>query len=829
MGRSSPRCTRSRALARASSPPDRTGPRPAGRARLAALTAVLLALPGPAWAVRDWHEHYLEARDKLIPAGRCPQALKSLQDAVKLKPGSALNLQTYGLQFVDYVPYYWMGVCHLEAGDDLRALEMFKKEEDARAIRNNKSLYGDLTRKRAEAVSLRDARISREARAEIQRLLRESADLARRRSFEDALTRLAQAESLARSLDPDTLRSVTEARERIRATEKELQDAAARVQRIEQRLGEALRLLEGGEPTEAQVAFEDVLALDRENAQALEGKRAAQERIRASITRRQQAEALQQGKALFEAQQYEQALRPLAEAASPEAREMSSQARAILERMRKARELQAEIDALLAKGEGLYKSGKWAEAAVAFEGVLRRDPAHPKAKERLTVAERRTGEAMFARWIPDREPDLNLFWPERAEVDVPTVTVRGVAIDDRGIERVEFRVAGRLVAEQLPPPRLDSGEPQRNLPFNRELSLEPGPNEVEVTATDSGGHRRSETWRVTRRLRFYETSLFVPSAAAAAVGLLGTGLVAQRVRRRRALRRRFNPYIAGAPVLDEDMFFGREKLTQRMLNVLHHNSLMITGERRIGKTTFLYHLKKILTVDEGSDYRFFPVFVDLQGVPEHGFFHALMTDVVETLGLSPATLGALRYAAESDGYDGRDFSHDLQRVVEELKTRTDRKVKLALLIDEVDVLNEYSERINQRLRSIFMKTFSENLVAVMSGVGVKRTWNSEVSPWYNFFDEIEITALSREEAEALVRTPVAGVFRYQGEAVERILELSQRKPYLVQKFCIHAVNRMLEDGRTTVRASDVEAARPAVMYEGRGDARPEGAPSHVSA
>jgi hypothetical protein len=133
----------------------------------------------------------------------------------------------------------------------------------------------------------------------------------------------------------------------------------------------------------------------------------------------------------------------------------------------------------------------------------------------------------------------------------------------------------------------------------------------------------------------------------------------------------------------------------------------------------------------------------------------------------------------------------------------------------VDVLNEYSERVNQRLRGIFMKTFSENLVAVMSGVGVKRTWNSEVSPWYNFFDEIEITAFSREEAEALIKTPVAGVFRYESDAVERILELSQKKPYLVQKLCIHAVNRILEEGRTTVRSADVEAAHQAVLYEGR--------------
>jgi hypothetical protein len=140
-------------------------------------------------------------------------------------------------------------------------------------------------------------------------------------------------------------------------------------------------------------------------------------------------------------------------------------------------------------------------------------------------------------------------------------------------------------------------------------------------------------------------------------------------------------------------------------------------------------------------------------------------------------------------------------------------VKLALLIDEVDVLNEYSESVNQRLRGIFMKSFSENLVAVMSGVGIKRRWKSEVSPWYNFFDEIELLSFSRQEAEALVREPVGGVFRWQPEAVERVLELSQLKPYLVQKLCVHAVNRMLEQGRSTIRLEDIDAARGAALAE----------------
>ena len=328
---------------------------------------------------------------------------------------------------------------------------------------------------------------------------------------------------------------------------------------------------------------------------------------------------------------------------------------------------------------------------------------------------------------------------------------------------------------------------------------------------------------MTRRLRFYETRYFLPSVLGASLGLLGLGFAAQRFRRRQALKRRFNPYIAGAPVMDDAMFFGRQKLLTRLLNVLHHNSLMITGERRIGKTTFLYHLRRVLTEDEGSEYRFFPVLIDLQGVPETQFFPALISDILEGLGASPATREAVRFRPGVERYDGRDFSHDVQIVLAELKARTDRKVKLALLIDEVDVLNEYSESVNQRLRSIFMKTFSESLVAVMSGVGIKRAWKSEVSPWYNFFDEVELQAFTREEAEELIKTPVEDVFRYEPAAIERILELSRLKPYLVQKFCIHAVNRMLEQGRTTITREDVEAVLGTVAMESEGLDLPQAA------
>jgi histone H3/H4 len=182
-----------------------------------------------------------------------------------------------------------------------------------------------------------------------------------------------------------------------------------------------------------------------------------------------------------------------------------------------------------------------------------------------------------------------------------------------------------------------------------------------------------------------------------------------------------------------------------------------------------------------------------------------MSEMVGGLNLTPGSL-SLRFTPERTCYDHDDFRLDLQRILEDVRRRNEKEdVRLTMLADEVDVLNEYSESLNGHLHDI-LSSFSENLVAVMSGVAIKRSWQSDVSPWNGFFDEIELARFTREEAEALVRSPVSRVYRYHEAAVERIIELSGLRPYLIQKLCLHAVSRMLEDGRSTIQTGDVETA-----------------------
>ena len=208
-------------------------------------------------------------------------------------------------------------------------------------------------------------------------------------------------------------------------------------------------------------------------------------------------------------------------------------------------------------------------------------------------------------------------------------------------------------------------------------------------------------------------------------------------------------------------------------------------------------------------FRFYPVMVDLQGTREEQFFATLMEDIIDELGgeLGGIAVGAALRDGSSYGY--REFVGDLRIVLEALEERSPKQIKLVLLIDEVDELNAYDPRINQRLRSLFMKSFAEKLVAVVSGVEIRKQWEKEGSPWYNFFEEIEVQAIDLDAAESLITRPLRGMFDIERAAVQRIVELTDCKPYLIQKICVALVNRLHEQGRRTITLADVAATASA--------------------
>jgi hypothetical protein len=53
--------------------------------------------------------------------------------------------------------------------------------------------------------------------------------------------------------------------------------------------------------------------------------------------------------------------------------------------------------------------------------------------------------------------------------------------------------------------------------------------------------------------------------------------------------------------------------------------------------------------------------------------------------------------------------------------------------------------------------------------------------------------------------PIQGVFKFDQGVVDRIIELTESKPYSIQRFCIALVNRLHEQNRRTITVADVEA------------------------
>lgn len=293
------------------------------------------------------------------------------------------------------------------------------------------------------------------------------------------------------------------------------------------------------------------------------------------------------------------------------------------------------------------------------------------------------------------------------------------------------------------------------------------------------------------------------------------------VRQREALERAFNPYVSGEPIRDTGMFFGREDLVQKIFNALHQNSIMIHGERRMGKTTLLYQLAAQLRNADDPEWAFIPVYVDLEGTPQHRFFYQLMDAIWGALqAYTTGNPPVLRFATLApEHYTDREFAADLRVLLERVRKVVEpRKVRVILLMDEMDVVSSYDTLVQQQLRRIFMSPLAVNLGAVVAGIQISKAWDRLESPWYNLFNEIPLDPFTDERARELLIEPVRGTYEWEPDAVDFVVAQAEGRPYRLQQYALEAVNHMLNAKRLQITLEDVQAAHE-ILERARGTAQ----------
>jgi len=786
--------------------------------RLIILVGVSLILVTHPATADPWYEHYANA-EQAIEDQDWAAAVHEINEALEKKGDSGARVRSYGMKVTAYFPYLKLGIAYYHLGQLDAALQAFETEVRLGAIAKSDTAGAELERYRGLAADAQ-ATAAAEEKQRIQQIVEQRLSIARdledRGLLDEAMAALDEALAVA----PDDVEAKG-AMSQLRQQFAEKSGAQVRDQRVSELVETGQALFSAQNYSEASSVFRQALFLDpRPEIQALLD--AAQSKLLAALETRRGPEdqltsisaELDTVQALESEGQLAAALERLQSILALEP--ANNQARSIQSRLLQARKdaeaataRQARIDHLLADADSRFEAGSAEQALSAANRVLALDPGNSTALKYVAQAYGMISQKLLGTGPRGNIPPAVRFVDLRQEADdgtlvqtisAPDFRLNGVVIDSSPVAIVFYDDDDRVLETDL------DGQPLGEFyltEFNIELTLPPGRSNFRLVATDAENLNSSSEYTVLYARPFFRAPWFYVLLLGGGVTLGGL-FMWRRYHHGKQLRiRKFNPYVAGAPVLGDEMFFGRRKLVDRILQTIHNNSLLLYGERRIGKTSIQHQLKKRLRELEDPLYEFHPVFVDLQGTPETRFFRTIAEDIFQEL---TPVLDGLRPGIDKSGeYAYRDFVRDVRAVLKTLEMRTSKKVRLVLLIDEVDELNDYDPRVNQKLRSLFMKSFAESLVAVVSGVEIKKHWEREGSPWYNFFEEIEVKPFGPRDAQELIERPIGGMFKLDDGVVERIISLTAGKPYLIQKICISLVTRLHEQHRRKITIADVEA------------------------
>ncbi len=284
-----------------------------------------------------------------------------------------------------------------------------------------------------------------------------------------------------------------------------------------------------------------------------------------------------------------------------------------------------------------------------------------------------------------------------------------------------------------------------------------------------------------------------------------------------------NPYIVGVPLnRHQEIFVGRTEVSARIEALLRHDlhpPLLLYGQRRMGKTSLLHNLRRLLP------NRIVPLFVDLQGpvalADDHaGFLHGMAREMAKSANvnegviLPPLTLEALTHNPFT-GFDGW-----LDAV--EAALATQGREAILLTLDEFEALDEaiHVNRLGEQavlgtLRHLIQhRPRFKLLLAGSHTLDQFRRWSSYLINT----QVLHLTYLHEHEARQLIERPVKDfALSYEPAASARVLELTRGHPYLVQLLCSEIVvfkNEQEPSQRRLATLQDVEAATPAMLERG---------------
>ncbi len=247
-----------------------------------------------------------------------------------------------------------------------------------------------------------------------------------------------------------------------------------------------------------------------------------------------------------------------------------------------------------------------------------------------------------------------------------------------------------------------------------------------------------------------------------------------------------NPY--GSGIAEGSRFYGREVERERVLGFLRNKTqnvaILLWGQRRIGKTSFVLSLK------EQAAGVFLSIYIDLQGVKDAStamFIHRLMNRITQALKDNAVdtpqeiTVPALNRLRKDPLAYFDTFMDRIQEIT--------RRYPLVLTLDEFQCLNTLREEgasrsaIFNRLRS--HSQHGQGIHLILSGGGLLSYLKdqSDITSLFNIAHAEKLGCLEPKAASKLIKDGLSKVGSITDNAITLLLNYTAGHPYYLQLLC----------------------------------------------
>jgi type I restriction enzyme M protein len=305
-----------------------------------------------------------------------------------------------------------------------------------------------------------------------------------------------------------------------------------------------------------------------------------------------------------------------------------------------------------------------------------------------------------------------------------------------------------------------------------------------------------------------------------------------------------NPYVIHTPIGAErpDIFYGREDILDRINRSLRKQGpaivLLLEGVRRSGKTSILKQLVEVKPPEGwvaaywssqqgsgeereeaiASEELFYGIAAELiLAAHKSGINTAIpiignITSEISRSDLRWDLHQRLRPAFKDEG------SFELLDIIVEALTASAKPRRFLLVLDEFDKIQNsirlgvMSPQVPENMRYLFHS--HSGLSGIISGSPeIKRLRQQYWGALFGIGDVIRVSSLDSDAAARLVVEPTKGLLVYAPSAVDLILSLSARQPYLIQLLCDKVFDHAAVSGDRSVTVRSVEAAADDVASE----------------